>query len=297
MTPMKISTTQFFKSNATAMSDGQFSISELQAKLGTGKQLTAPSQDAQKTNLIARLQSSLQRQDVYRENIDFAKTRLNSEETALTSITQVLQRASELAIQAANGTMVAEDRAVLGAEVTELRKELLRLANSRDLEGNYIFAGNRIDSPPFAQDDQGNVEYYGDYGRLMIGVSDSRSVAVNTLGNELLTTEDFEAVKLLEDGLMANDVAALQQSVDELKISSDRVSVTFGKMAGRISTLNAQSELLEDTALRLETILSQTGDLDYAKAITQLSKESLALQALQASFTKISQLSLFDFMR
>ncbi len=297
MTHMKISTTQFFNSNATAMSDGQFSISEIQAKLGTGKQLTAPSQDAQKTNLIARLQSSLQRQDVYRENIDFAKTRLNSEETALTSITQVLQRASELAIQSANGTMVAQDRAVLAAEVTELRKELVRLANSRDLEGNYIFAGNRIDSPPFAQDDQGNVEYYGDYGRLMISVSDSRSVAVNTLGNELLTTDDFEAVKLLEDGLLTNDVAALQQSVDELKMSSDRVSVTFGKMAGRISTLNAQSELLEDTALRLETILSQTGDLDYAKAITQLSKESLALQALQASFTKISQLSLFDFMR
>ena len=239
----------------------------------------------------------LQRQDVYRENIDFAKTRLNSEETALTSITQGLQRASELAIQSANGTMVAQDRAVLAAEVTELRKELVRLANSRDLEGNYIFAGNRIDSPPFAQDDQGNVEYYGDYGRLMISVSDSRSVAVNTLGNELLTTDDFEAVKLLEDGLLTNDVAALQQSVDELKMSSDRVSVTFGKMAGRISTLNAQSDLLEDTALRLETILSQTGDLDYAKAITQLSKESLALQALQASFTKISQLSLFDFMR
>lgn len=294
---MKISTAQFFKSNATAMSDGQFSISEIQAKLGTGKQLTSPSQDVQKTNLITRLQSSLERQDVHRENIDFARTRLNSEETALTSITQVLQRASELAIQSANGTMVAEDRAVLGAEVAELRKELMRLANSRDLEGNYIFAGNRIDSPPFAQDDRGNVEYRGDYGRLVISVSDSRSVAVNTLGNELLTSDDFDAIKLLEDGLLENDVAALKRSVDELKMSSDRVSVTFGKMAGRVSTLNAQSELLEDTSLRLEKVLSQTGDLDYAKAITQLSKESLALQALQASFTKISQLSLFDFMR
>ena len=294
---MKISTAQFFKSNATAMSDGQFSISEIQAKLGTGKQLTSPSQDVQKTNLITRLQSSLERQDVHRDNIDFARTRLNSEETALTSITQVLQRASELAIQSANGTMVAEDRAVLGAEVAELRQELIRLANSRDLEGNYIFAGNRIDSPPFAQDDSGNVEYYGDYGHLVISVSDSRSVAVNTLGNELLTSDDFDAIKLLEDGLLENDVAALKRSVDELKMSSDRVSVTFGKMAGRVSTLNAQSELLEDTSLRLEKILSQTGDLDYAKAITQLSKESLALQALQASFTKISQLSLFDFMR
>lgn len=294
---MKISTAQFFKSNATAMSDGQFSISEIQAKLGTGKQLTSPSQDVRKANLITRLQSSLERQDVYRDNIDFARTRLNSEETALTSITQVLQRASELAIQSANGTMVAEDRAVLGAEVAELRKELMRLANSRDLEGNYIFAGNRIDSPPFAQDDRGNVEYQGDYGRLVISVSDSRSVAVNTLGNELLTSDDFDAIKLLEDGLLENDVAALKRSVDELKMSSDRVSVTFGKMAGRVSTLNAQSELLEDTSLRLEKVLSQTGDLDYAKAITQLSKESLALQALQASFTKISQLSLFDFMR
>jgi len=294
---MKISTAQFFKSNATAMSDGQFSISEIQAKLGTGKQLTSPSQDVRKANLITRLQSSLERQDVHRDNIDFARTRLNSEETALTSITQVLQRASELAIQSANGTMVAEDRAVLGAEVAELRKELMRLANSRDLEGNYIFAGNRIDSPPFAQDDRGNVEYHGDYGRLVISVSDSRSVAVNTLGNELLTSDDFDAIKLLEDGLLANDVAALKRSVDELKMSSDRVSVTFGKMAGRVSTLNAQSELLEDTSLRLEKVLSQTGDLDYAKAITQLSKESLALQALQASFTKISQLSLFDFMR
>jgi flagellar hook-associated protein 3 FlgL len=38
-------------------------------------------------------------------------------------------------------------------------------------------------------------------------------------------------------------------------------------------------------------------DLDYASAVTDLTKESVALQALQASFTKIAQLSLFNFMR
>ena len=47
MMHMKISTSQFYNSNSSALSNGQASVSELQAKLGTGKQLTSPSQDAQ----------------------------------------------------------------------------------------------------------------------------------------------------------------------------------------------------------------------------------------------------------
>ena len=294
---MKVSTSQFFRTNANALSKGQSSVSDLQAKLGSGKQLTSPSQDSKKTNQISRLESALQRQGIYKANIQVAKTRLTMEETALTSITEVLQRASELAIQGANGTMAAEDRVVLGAEVAELRTELTRLANTRDVDGNYIFAGNRIESAPFVADENGNIEYVGDFGRLNLRVSDSRSVAVNTLGNELLSSDDFAAMKALEEGLLANDVASVRSSIDTLKASSDHLSVTFGKMAGRFSALNSQENLLEDTSLRLEILLSGEQDLDYAKAVTELSRESLALQALQASFTKISQLSLFNYIR
>ena len=58
---MKISTAQFFKTNSEAMSKGQFEVSSLQAKLGSGKQLTSPSDDSSKANLISRFQSSLER--------------------------------------------------------------------------------------------------------------------------------------------------------------------------------------------------------------------------------------------
>ena len=297
MMHMKISTSQFYNSNSSALSNGQASVSELQAKLGTGKQLTSPSQDAQKANLISRLESSLERQAVYKKNIEVAKTRLSAEETALTSITQIFQRASEIAIQGANGTMAPEDRAVLGAEVAELRKELVRLGNTRDVNGEYIFAGNMTDVVPFEENGAGDVTYAGDYGRLRISVSDSRVIAVNTLGNELLTSEEFIAMKSLEQGLMLNNVASIQSSIDTLKTSSDRISVSFGRMAGRFSALNAQADLLEDTSLRIEQLVSQEKDLDYAAAVTQLSKETLALQALQASFAKIAELSLFNYLR
>lgn len=294
---MKVSTSQFFQTNANALSRGQSSVSEIQGKLGSGKQLTSPSQDSKKTNQISRLESTLQRQDVYKDNIQVAKTRLFMEETALTSITQVLQRASELAILGANGTMAREDRAVLGAEVAELKRELTRLVNTRDVDGKYIFAGNKIDSPPFVPGEDGLIEYVGDYGRLKLSISDSRSLAINTLGNELLTSDDFAAIESLEAGLMDNNLEDIRSSVDLVKQSSDRLSVSLGRLGGRMVTLNSQAQLQEDTSLRLETLLSAERDLDYAKAITELSQESLALQALQASFAKISQLSLFNYLR
>lgn len=294
---MKISTAQFFRSNSAALSKGQFDASSLQARLGSGKQLTYPSEDPSKANLIARLESSVKRESVYQRNIEVAKTRLTSEETALTSITELFQRASEIALIGANGTMAAEDRAVFAVEVSEIRKELIRLGNSKDVNGEYIFAGNRVDEAPFVEAGNGDVSYTGDNGRLKINISDSRAVAINTLGNELLRPEEFSAIRSLEQGLSTNDVSSIRSSIDEIKDASDRISVSFGRMAGRFSSLNTQEELLEDTALRIERLISENKDLDYAKAITELSRETLALQALQASFTKIAQLTLFNFMR
>ena len=294
---MKISTVQFFRSNSDALSSGQFEVSSLQAKLGTGEQLNAPSEDSTKANLIARLESSLERQDVYQKNIDTAKTRLASEETALTSITNLLRRAYEIAIIGANGTMAPEDRAVLGAEVESLREELIEIANTRDVNGHYIFGGNRTETPPYVESQNGDVAYVGDFGSLRINVSDNRSIAINTVGQNLLTGADFSVVQALEQGLKTNDIAAISSSVDDLKKSSDQIAVAFGSMGGRFASLTAQTEAIEDASLRIKQLIAQNRDLDYSKAITELSKESLALQALQASFTKISQLSLFNFLR
>ena len=252
-----------------------------------------PSEDFTKASLISRLRA--QRQGVS-EKYRY-KNSPHSEETALTSITNLFRRAYEVAILAANGTMVAEDRAVLGAEVEMLRKELIEVANTRDLSGHYIFGGNRTEDPPYVESQNGDVTYVGDFGTLRVNVSDNRSIAINTTGHELLTEADFSTMQALEQGLKTNDVAAISSSIDDLKNSSDQIAVAFGSMGGRFASLDAQAEALEDTSLRITQLISQNRDLDYSKAITELSKESLALQALQASFTKISQLSLFNFLR
>ena len=73
--------------------------------------------------LINRLESAKERQAVYGKNLDAVETRLTSEETVLTSMTQIMH-ITELTVQAGNDTLSAPDRMVIAAEVKSLRDEL-----------------------------------------------------------------------------------------------------------------------------------------------------------------------------
>ena len=63
---MKISTSQLFDASIAQMNRQQSNVAEMQAKLASGKSLVKPSDDAEKAALIQRLNSAMQRQDVFR---------------------------------------------------------------------------------------------------------------------------------------------------------------------------------------------------------------------------------------
>ena len=294
---MKISTTQFFKTSTEQMQSRQRTVSDIQAQLGSGQQVVNPSDAPRKANLVSQLESAKELQSTYLRNVETARTRLTSEETVMTAMTEIAQRVSELAIQASNDTLGAEDRSIIGAEVSALRDELLNLANTKDLSGNYIFSGNKTQSPAFVEDASGTVSYNGDYGRHHVNLSEVRSLPVNTLGIELFTANDFLALDGLVDDLRSDDGPGIRDALSGVNTIVDKLTISFGDMAGRMTALDSQYEIIADTQLRLDKLLMSENDVDYAEAVTELSRESLALQALQASFSKLSQLSLFNYIR
>jgi flagellar hook-associated protein 3 FlgL len=294
---MRISTAQYYRVNAEQMQARQNKVAESQAKLGSGKQMLHPSENPSKADLISRLESAKERQGVYSKNIDAAETRLTAEETVLTSMTQIMQRITELTVQAGNDTLAAADRDVIGAEVRAMRDELLKLTNTQDLNGNYIFSGNKVEHPAFVEDPSGTVSYNGDYGRLELNVSDVRKMTINTLGPELFSADDFATLDDLVLRLTTDDGAGIRSALTTLNTISDRLTTSYGTMAGRIVAIDTQRAVTEDTELRLTELLQREDDLDYATAVTELTQESVALQALQASFAKLSQLTLFNYIR
>ena len=64
-----------------------------------------------------------------------------------------------------------------------------------------------------------------------------------------------------------------------------------------MNMVDQQTSIIEDTTLNLKSTLSSIEDLDYASAITKMNQQMLSLEAAQASFAKVSQLNLFNYIK
>ena len=67
-------------------------------------------------------------------------------------------------------------------------------------------------------------------------------------------------------------------------------------MGARLNTIDSTEDVNQDFKLQLETVLSDTQDLDYAEAISRFNQQLTSLQAAQQAFVKTSELSLFRFL-
>ena len=307
---MKISTSQLYDSAITQMNRQQSNVAEMQAKLASGKSLVKPSDDAEKATLIQRLNSAMQRQNVYELSLNRADSRLRMEETALSSAQSMLQRIRELAIQGSNGGLSTADRTIIANEVSSLRDALLSLANTEDESGNFIFAGTAVNTSAFSKDGDGVITYSGDQNQTYVDISEYRQVELNRAGDAVFrsvprTNNDgdvsnidfFKVISDFAEALESGNEVTLSQGLSEVSKLTDDMALSMADVGSRMSTVDSQRDILADTKLRFQELLSNAEDLDYATAVTKLSAQMLSLEAAQASFAKISQLNLFNYLR
>ncbi len=233
---MKISTGQIFDRAVTQMSTQQSKVAEMQAQLASGKQILQTSDDPDKAGLIQRLNTAYNRQETYESSLDSIEDRLGAEESALTATDNILQRIRELAVRASSDTLSAPDREILSIEVSTLKEGLLALANTTDVQGNYVFAGSAVRTVPFAADESGNMLYQGDDNYVAVDVSEQRRLNMNRPGNEVFASlvrqeSDGSAQRVgffavIEDfstALKNNDTGNIQRSLAEV----DKLSLRF----------------------------------------------------------------------
>ena len=307
---MKISTGYFFDRALTQMTTTQNSLAQSQAQLSTGKQVVQPSDAPDQATAIQRLKSVLARQDSFEKAVQNAKNRLTAEETALESSSTLLTRMKELTIQALNDTYGPKDREIIAVELQGLQEDLLSFANTRDVNGAYLFSGSRVFTPPFGQNADGQIVYQGDETVNMVEVGDQRSLRLNRTGTEVFggvsrELEDgsregrsfFESVQDLVNAVRTSDREAMNRGLAELDVLSQGVAVSIAKVGSAMNVVEGQTAVLDETRLQLKTVLSEIEDLDYTEAVTEMQKRMMALEASQASFAQISRLNLFEYIR
>ena len=109
--------------------------------------------------------------------------------------------------------------------------------------------------------------------------------------------EFFAVLKSLSDALKADDQDGIRATIDQLTQMVDSTTLSLADIGSEMKTIDDEISINEDLKLQIQAALTGEEDLDYATAITQLQAKMLSLEAAQSSFAKISQLSLFDYLR
>jgi len=307
---MKISTNLMFDRAAKQMTSSQTNLAKSQAQLAQGKQMINPSDAPDQASTVQRLKSILSRQDSYQTALNTVQNRLQGEDSTLSSVSDLLIRAKEIAVQANNDTLSPDNRKALGVELQGLRDQMLSLANTRDSSGNFLFGGSKVTQAPFISVAGGSPQYAGDQTRMSVMVGENRSMPINRTGTDAFvpvnrtlpdgTTQGVGFFNVMDDlikGVNTSDRPKMQGGLGELDTLLGGLSMARANIGSGLKGIDQQTGVIEDTILNLKTTLSSVEDLDYASAITKMNQQMLSLEAAQSSFAKISQLNLFNYIK
>src|SRR5690606_10415850 len=123
-------------------------------------------------------------------------------------------------------------------------------------------------------------------------VSRSRSEDIFTTLQGLIDTLEGTTAPT-QAHLNSNIAQALQQ----LDSAEDHFLQVRAEIGARLSALEAAESAREDRKVELNRVKSELEDLDYAEAITRMNQQLVGLQAAQASYIQIAQLSLFNYLK
>lgn len=179
---MRVSTSWMAQQSVNSMMDGQSSLADLQNRINSGKRINQPSDDP--VGAARALELSHMTADVaqYQRNITSANARLGIEDQALSTSTDALNRVRTLVLQGITGSQTDQTRGDIAAELTQIRQQLMGLANGKDGNGDYLFAGNQTGAQPFSMQG-GAVNYQGDNGQRMVAAGPGMQVATGDPGS------------------------------------------------------------------------------------------------------------------
>ena len=305
---MRISTMQIYNGGTAGIQNLQSDLYSAQNQVDTMRRIVTPKDDPIGAAQALMVTQAGAVNELYLKNQGAADSKLSALDSTLQGINEELVNIYGKSIAAGNGAYSDSDRKAIAAELTERLDSLVSLANTQDGNGRYVFAGFQSTTTPFSGSP---VTYAGDDGQQKLQVTASQFVTTNLSGNDVFVNvvdangvstgqSMFQSVQdmitfLNTPGGSAGS-PAYTDALKNISASIDNVLRNQATVGARQSSLESMSNTAEDRKVQYAQQLSAIENLDYAKAITEISQKKLQLEATQATFAKTAQLSLFSYI-
>ena len=154
---MRVSTANRYETTVDSLQQRQRDMAEAQTAMTNGKRINKPSDDPTGAARAERAYLSGQRIASEQRSVDASRNAMTLAEAALGQAGELLQTARETLVTAGNGSYSPAERLAQANQLSNLRSQLLALANQGNGAGGYLFGGQGATTIPFLDTPDGVV--------------------------------------------------------------------------------------------------------------------------------------------
>ena len=152
-----------------ALNNSDSALSRSLQRLSSGLKINEAQDNPAGLAIAHRMDAQVQGLRVGKSNSNDGISVIETADGALAEISSLMQRMSELTVQAATGTYTDDDREAIDREIQQLKEEVTRVSKDTEFNGQRILDGT-FDLKGYMNNNTSKVEYYT--GEVAIGKYD-----------------------------------------------------------------------------------------------------------------------------
>jgi len=293
---------------------------ELQKKISSGKEIDRASQDVFSATTILGANSALGRIDTYLNNINLARSELETADQAVLTTLDSIHKVRELTIQGLNATSGPNELNIIAKQIEQLLEQTKDMGNTK-FGTKFIFGGQNTSAAPFTDGiNPGEIQYNGSTdgtAERTVEITEGISLVINMGGDEIFGyyyTGDHDNNAATPDttegqGLLATLIILKEEMEkadpdkdiirDQLTALNDDLATLLqsqSTLGGMLTRLDITEKIHGDDQINLTDAKSKAQDVDMAKAISDLKFQETALQASLQVSARIIQPSIMNYL-
>jgi flagellin len=262
------------------MSSSQSSLATSMQRLSSGLRVNSAKDDAAGLSIADGMNTQIRGNTVAMRNANDAISLNQTAEAALGSVGDIFQRMRELAVQSANGTNSASDRASLNQEFVQLAQEATRTLGGTTFNGiNVLSDSNTATFQVSANNNNSNIDRITVAGFNWAGTT----TITGLLGTLVISGTEVPTVQITANTTAQTALTTLDTALGAINTQRAAYGARQNRLENVIKNLMVNTET--QSAARGRIV-----DADYAKESANMSRANILQQAGNAMVAQANQL-------
>lgn len=235
-------------------------------KLSSGLRINRAGDDAAGLAISEKMRGQIRGLEQAGRNAQDAISLIQTAEGALNETHSILQRMRELAVQASNDTNSETDRDAIGKEITELKKEINRIASQTQFNTKNLLTGSASSLT------------------FQIGANNDQTISLSiaTMTVTGLSVDSVSITKSTSASSITGMIETIDTAINEVSTERAKLGAYQNRLEHTIANLGTSAENLTAAESRIR-------DVDMAKEMMAFSKNNILAQAAQAMLAQANQ--------